>query len=468
MKRVWMSVALGLMLAGPAVADDAHTPMVVWYALKAPYGDQFGQMLKRYEATHPYLSVQPRNYIDSDALRQALATAPTLPDVALIDVSWQDQLIDRQKIVAVQDLMAGTGAMATIVAKVDTFTCLYNLSCRDGKLWTLPTFATDTALVYNTDLFKAKGIKKPPVNWGDLVVDAKQLTDPARGLWGFELPSNADLGRLYSLMLWEMGADMLNAADQAQPVAAIPPSPPVLTANPVPGPAPAAPATPAAGSTPAASPTPAASSTPAAGPTASPTPQKPAAERLVGFMTDLVYKYRVSPPTDDADPSHYAMFLGSPETLLQAENKGLPMMAAPFPINKIKVEHLTSYGFAVTRDAHDKSEAYQFAKWATDFEQSVAWTTSAPFLPANKQVTLSPQYFQFLTQHPGLRVFLREMNVGRLEPVVPHYRRILREIGDALANALAQHEDVNAAALDIAVKTHYIQSQPQGSNGPAQ
>jgi len=67
----------------------------------------------------------------------------------------------------------------------------------NGKLYSLPTFASTFRLLYNKDLFKKAGLTAPPVTLSELVEDAKKLTEvgKADGAYGFAInlktPSNA-------------------------------------------------------------------------------------------------------------------------------------------------------------------------------------------------------------------------------------------------------------------------------------
>ncbi len=58
----------------------------------------------------------------------------------------------------------------------------------------VPLYGQTYSLYYNKDLFAAAGISRPPATWDEFVADAKKLTDPAKGQWGYAMdasvPSN--------------------------------------------------------------------------------------------------------------------------------------------------------------------------------------------------------------------------------------------------------------------------------------
>src|SRR5688572_2434381 len=65
-----------------------------WYALPLEDAARFETLLAKLGHHHRHLQVAPRNFASADALREALLSgAEPLPHLALIDVSWQAELI---------------------------------------------------------------------------------------------------------------------------------------------------------------------------------------------------------------------------------------------------------------------------------------------------------------------------------------------------------------------------------------
>jgi multiple sugar transport system substrate-binding protein len=48
----------------------------------------------------------------------------------------------------------------------------------------VPMYNVPDAMVYNTKLFKAAGIKSPPTTWNEYVQDAEKINDPSKGVYG--------------------------------------------------------------------------------------------------------------------------------------------------------------------------------------------------------------------------------------------------------------------------------------------
>lgn len=79
------------------------------------------------------------------------------------------------------------------------------LTSYDGKVYAVPFFQVATALYYRRDFFKEVGIEKPPENWDELAEDAKKLTDPKSGRYGFAISSPP--GYQWSNFLYAAGGE---------------------------------------------------------------------------------------------------------------------------------------------------------------------------------------------------------------------------------------------------------------------
>lgn len=67
---------------------------------------------------------------------------------------------------------------------------LVNDVSSEGAVYGIPNEVDLYALNYNTKLFAAAGISKPPATWDELVADAAKLTDKAKGQQGFGVITN--------------------------------------------------------------------------------------------------------------------------------------------------------------------------------------------------------------------------------------------------------------------------------------
>lgn len=76
-----------------------------------------------------------------------------------------------------------------------------------GKTYAFPFHATAPALLYNTELFKSAGLKRPPNTWDEEIEYAKKLTIPEKKQWGLYL-----YGGVYGYMmyLWQCGGKYIS------------------------------------------------------------------------------------------------------------------------------------------------------------------------------------------------------------------------------------------------------------------
>ena len=84
-----------------------------------------------------------------------------------------------------------------------------------SHLIAVPEYMLPFALVYNTAMFKAAGIKAPPTTWNAFVQDAKKLTIPAKNQWGTAMdPSDPfDPWHIGWVLTKQLGGDFVNAND---------------------------------------------------------------------------------------------------------------------------------------------------------------------------------------------------------------------------------------------------------------
>src|SRR5260370_24379240 len=82
----------------------------------------------------------------------------------------------------------------------------------DGRehIWAIPYGgALAKVLVYRKDLFRKAGLDpdRPPKDWSELYADAKRMTDPANGQFGFGLAARQSASWHFIAFLWSAGAE---------------------------------------------------------------------------------------------------------------------------------------------------------------------------------------------------------------------------------------------------------------------
>lgn len=77
----------------------------------------------------------------------------------------------------------------------------------------VPVTGNPFALVYNTKLFEAAGIKKPPATWNDFVDVGKELTNSSKGQWGTTMAPGDQTDPWHKIWLFvtQMGGQLITS-----------------------------------------------------------------------------------------------------------------------------------------------------------------------------------------------------------------------------------------------------------------
>ncbi|MFE2040828.1 ABC transporter substrate-binding protein [Streptomyces sp. NPDC059477] len=171
-----MMSALGLAagLGGCGVGDSGDVTLTL---IAADYGDNeangseeyWADLVQRYEADHPDVTVDVRVYSWNDVDREvkALVDAGTPPDLAQIG-AYADY--------ADQDLLYRAGDLLSIPVQADFADQLAIAGQVHGVQYGMPFAASTRLLFYNKTLFEQAGITAPST-WEELAENARQLKD---------------------------------------------------------------------------------------------------------------------------------------------------------------------------------------------------------------------------------------------------------------------------------------------------
>lgn len=82
-----------------------------------------------------------------------------------------------------------------------------------GKDIAVPVTGNPYALVYNTKIFDAAGIKKPPATWNEFVDIAKQVTNPGKNQWGTTMATGDQTDPWHKIWLFvtQLGGQLLSS-----------------------------------------------------------------------------------------------------------------------------------------------------------------------------------------------------------------------------------------------------------------
>ncbi len=135
------------------------------------------------------------------------ASSKTLPDVLMLDNPDVQQIAQTGALAPLSDF--GVSAPAGDVPAV------VQAGTYQGKLYGIAPVINSIALFYNEDMLKAAGVT-PPKTWDELRADAKKLTNPSKGVYGFAMSNiNTYEGTWQFLpFFWTSGGDEKNIDSQ--------------------------------------------------------------------------------------------------------------------------------------------------------------------------------------------------------------------------------------------------------------
>jgi ABC-type glycerol-3-phosphate transport system substrate-binding protein len=71
-----------------------------------------------------------------------------------------------------------------------------------------------------------------------------------------------------------------------------------------------------------------------------------------------------------------------------------------------------------------------------EFASDLKWTLATPYLPANKQVTLSPGYFEYMNKYPGIKTFLAQLKNSRVSFQDERKDQVMCILGENIKSAI--------------------------------
>lgn len=373
------------MTPGLFAATNSKDVFVLWYSMPQEDKTAFETIIAEYNETNKFgMKIDAKHFSNKADLKKALFESTDMPDIALIDVAWQEELVRTTKIKPVEDIIREISTMMLIVMKNDTFKPVWEACKTEDKLWTMPYYSTSHALIYDKAIFKEYKIKAPPATWNDLVVIGKKLTDSSKGRWGLALTTRNDpeeLANVFQIFLWQMNSDIQKSPGEFQ--------------------------------------------------------YDEKATKLLKFWVELASIHKVLPIALPDDYTRVAMFVGNSSDYFKQKGVGRELSVVPLPKKEKKVTVLDVTSVAIFKAEPVKiRKSWNFVYWLTEHQQAVKWGLTSPYIPANKQVTLCPEYFNYLNENPGMRIFINELKSARLDSSREKYAEGMKSLGEKIENAL--------------------------------
>lgn len=395
-----------------------------WHSLVSSSIPALQDLIKKFEAENPGIKIDAQYIPSGDALIQKLVTAirsKTAPDISWLHSDFLEDLVQADAIYKMDEFIKGKDGISETDLN-DIYPALIQFSKWKGTLYSLPMEATNLALLYNKDMFRAAGLdpNKPPATWDELYTYAKKLTldkdhDGIVDQTGLFIPIYPAAGPLGSWMvwqwepfLWQAGGDVINN-DQTE----------VLY-------------------------------------------NSEAGVKALELWQKIFKELNLRSFTNDFDVAfasgRLAMALDGPWNLPRYKDllKGQDWGFAPLPSGP--VDRATVVGgeyLAIFKQSGHPNESWKFIKWLMKPEVQAFWAMKSGYLPIRHAVLNVPEFQSYLKNHSDFRVFVEQMEVGHAQkPIDYGALEITRNIAEAIEKATIGNSDVKTALDEAAKKSN--------------
>ena len=181
------SILLGTSACGKNTADDTEFTVVSYWmsnghdkVFLTEETEKWNDTVGKEKGIRIDYSVRTYDEIVNAVMR---GEGPDIFGASLYDFMPSD------KLVALEEINGGAEILERFKPYIDESRHKYN-----GKTYTVPVSTTTYGLIYNKEMFKAAGIvdengeAKPPETFSQFIEDAKLLTNPKKGEYGFIFP----------------------------------------------------------------------------------------------------------------------------------------------------------------------------------------------------------------------------------------------------------------------------------------
>lgn len=400
-----------------SAAEAQETEITLWHTIPEKYQPLFNSFVNEYlETTHGLVKVSYVHFKSEEELYNKLLTGNELPDIALIDTRWQDAIKNKRKVEYVEDMMKKiVGTSIFVSFKTDTFTEMWESSedQSNGKLLSMPFSAYNNALVINEEVINFLEIKKNPAKWEDFLVIGKQIKESA-GKDGaaktfaeyqcFHIPSDQsplELAGFFQVFLWQWNKDIFEKFMDGELVSF----------------------------------------------------DGAEGKAVLIMFYDMIHKHKIA-STYASDKVNTVMCISTPKEYLERVQMGKPIKVVPLPFRARARNNMTVLSFMVFKGANDNKleKIWNLLYHLCEFKTGLKWSLATPYIPPNKQITLSPNYFHFLQANPGMRVFIQQLKHSQVSIVDENKAKIMNILGEniklALANKITIDECLEKSALE--------------------
>ncbi len=424
-------IVLGLLGVGADAGPKQKEEIVFWFGATQDERAAYEQMIAEFNRTHPHIVVYPmlvpQSYVERKLILSIAGGAP--PDVVRFYAHLGGEMMSR----------GGLEPLDGLVARDDFdlshfYPVTIEQNTYQGKLYGIPWVVSPTAFFYNKKLFREAGLdpERPPRTWKEVEDYAMRLTvrAPDGGIERVGYANFLDNPANFHLYLWQNGGEPLSqdmktvTFDQSIGVETLTWMRDFLIKE--------------------------------VGSATKGLTAEEAADRAFSNLQKFSSTYRGA-AQDPFGLEKVAMRIDTPFRIpdLKKYFPDLEYGIAPVPHSKIQALEVVGNSLVIPRGSKHKEAAWEFIKFASQFEQSVKVCEVAGRVPARFGDPSDPvwnAYYNSLDVKP----FVDQIKHGRTTPIAPGYREVSDVLARAIDSSFRGQLSPEAALKQAAVKGQEI------------
>ncbi|MCF8418420.1 MAG: ABC transporter substrate-binding protein [Melioribacteraceae bacterium] len=407
-------------------STDGKVQIIFWHSFVSSTIPALNDLIAEFEKSHPQITVKAQYIPTGEALIQKLITAiqsQTAPDISWLHSDYMEDLVDADAIYQMDHFIKGENGISQEDLD-DIYPSLIQYASWKGTLYSLPMEATNLALLYNKDMFRAAGLdpEHPPATWDELKTFSEKLTfdknnDGKYEQVGLFLPIFPAAGPQSGWMvwqwypyLWQAGGSVIND-EQTE----------VLY-------------------------------------------NSEAGIDALSLWKDIYTNLNLRNFTTDFDVAfaskHLAMAMDGPWNLPRYKDllKDIDWGFAPLPKGTDKKATIVGGEYlAIFKQSKYPDESWEFIKWMIKPETQAMWAMKSGYLPIRHAVRDVPEFEAYLEENPNFKTFVDQMDYGIAQkPIDYGGLEVARHLAEALEKATVGNMDVKQALDESAAKSNKV------------
>jgi multiple sugar transport system substrate-binding protein len=426
MKRIALAGIAALTLAvsactGSSGSSSSGTVTIqFWHAQTTVDGTVMQQLVNSFNASHPNIVVQASSGGTStgDLLPKVTTAiaAGTYPDIAYIYGSYAADIAASGKTVNLADQINGPGFDWS-----NFYPASKQIVSPGGKIIGFPALIDNLSVIYNKRLFAAAHVPVPSPDWtwSDFRRIAKELTNPAKHIYGVNYPIGGDqLDTSWRFFpgLWQRGGQILSSDDKHALF-----NSQVGVTN----------------------------------------------LTLWQQMATVDKSVFLDPTASNAEPlftsGHLAMFVSGPWEVPVLNQAKVDWADVQLP--GVNGNHQTVSGpdnwVVFNHDPARVNAAVTFLKWLTAPNQELTWMMGSGSLPIRPSILTLPGYHKYLRAYPGIAPMAENLaNAKEAMPAPLQWPRVVNALGTGIASVLLGRANPKSALDQAAQQADTILNVP--------